>query len=366
MIKLLVIDGSYLIHRSLKVPSLWELQNDSHERTGGIFGFLRSLSAEMRSIPTDYYPIVCWDKGLDPRRLAIYPEYKQHHLKVAESMTRNGASESEISHALEDKGIDNNTIESVISHIRESVNNHRPEVIKKYDPDDYVVQYHRQRDILIGLLNTMGVPSILVDGWEGDDLQALCTRISDKSVVMTDDRDLIQLISPSVMIFRPMAGELLKYDEYLKDNDYHSSRELVYIKAIVGDGSDNISSVTDGLDRKYRLGDTRAKFVAHVINDNNEDLDKYLPILSDLNKNYYKGFILNHNRFLRNMELVDLSLVKDDESVINYIKSELSDKVGKANLINTIRSLAALNITSFDVNGFISRVLSASSFMKNN
>ena len=74
--KVLIIDGSYMIHRSLHIPEVFELKCSSGERTGGIFGFLRTLSSELR-ICGDYFPVVCFDEGLAPRRLAADPNYKK-------------------------------------------------------------------------------------------------------------------------------------------------------------------------------------------------------------------------------------------------------------------------------------------------
>ena len=56
-----------------------------------------------------------------------------------------------------------------------------------------------------------------------------------------------------------MQKQHLVYNEYLKSENMESPREMVIIKAISGDGSDNIPAVTSGLERKYSLGATRAR-----------------------------------------------------------------------------------------------------------
>ena len=357
--KILIIDGSYLIHRSLKISTLWELKTSKGERTGGIFGFLRSMNSEIRSIPSDYYPVVTWDAGLDARRTEVYPEYKRAHIKLAEHLARNGESEESIIEKLSSAGNPQSSVDQAIESIRESIKSQRSGVLAEYNQDDYVIQYHRQRDRLITVLTALGIPSIKVNGWEGDDLMVLLSRLADKSVVMTDDKDLIQLISPNTMIFRPIAKEVLKCDEYMESHNMYSTREIIYNKAIVGDPSDNIPSVTYNLERKNRVGGVRAQTISRMIAEAKEDPSIYLPRLTEMHKNYYDGFVMNHSVFLRNMKLVDLDLVPDDESVVSTIKSEISSKAGKASLVSSIKLLAELEINSFDINGCISRVLSS-------
>ena len=41
--KLLIIDLSHMLHRSIAQPNLWEMRNVKGTRTGGVFGTLNSL-----------------------------------------------------------------------------------------------------------------------------------------------------------------------------------------------------------------------------------------------------------------------------------------------------------------------------------
>lgn len=366
--KVMIIDGSYLLHRGLKIEELWALKSSKTGlRTGGVYAFLKSLNHEFRNI--DYYPVVCWDSGLATRRTEVYPMYKRNHLRETERLIKdsfrldesvgsaNTPSDDEILNQIERKFSGNSSaISEAMESAKELLKQSRLNSSALFDPDDYRAQYHRQREVLITILNSIGVPSIKVSGWEGDDLMVLLQRISNKSIIMTDDKDLIQMIAPNTDIFRPMQKQYLTYNEYLSSENMNTPREMVIIKAIVGDGSDNIPGVTSGLERKYALGGTRARTVAKIILESNEDPSKYIPILEGMNKNYYKGFIQNHEAYLRNMKLVDLSLVPDDEEVIKDIVSEVVNHAGKCNLISALALLAEQDITSFDVNSFISKM----------
>ena len=68
--KVLIIDGSYLLHRQLHQPRVSDLEN------GGVFGFLRSISKEIHN-SKGFFPIVAFDHGLSKRRVEIDPYYKK-------------------------------------------------------------------------------------------------------------------------------------------------------------------------------------------------------------------------------------------------------------------------------------------------
>lgn len=352
--KVLIIDGSYMIHRSLKVQELWELKSSKGLRTGGIFGFLRSLNYEFKGY--DYYPVVTWDSGLAQRRIDVYEKYKRNHIRTADRLLRHSSNETDLSIQLEETFKEESTLNEAIASIQETLAASRIEAVNKFDEDDYRAQYRRQRDVLINILHSIGVPSIKIGGWEGDDLMTLLTRISEESIVMTDDKDLIQLISPSTQILRPMQKQHLIYEDYLQKQNLSCSRELAIIKAIEGDGSDNIPGVTDGLERKYTVGHVRAQSIAKIILENDEDPERYLKVLRDSGKNYYLGFVQRHEDYLRNMKLVDLSLVPNDDKVIEDIVTEVLARAGKCNYLESAQLLAEQEITSFDLSAFISKM----------
>lgn len=353
--KLWIIDGSYLLHRNLKVPEIWELRSKTTGlRTGGVYGFLNSLNHELSRI--DAPIVVIWDSGLSPRRVAVYNDYKRNKEKTRDRLLRNCNDEKEVEEKLKElENLEPGSIEEIRSSIYQIMNSQKYEEYLERNDDDYPLQYHRQRDILISILNSLGIPSIKISDWEGDDLITIISRMCELAFIMTDDKDMIQLSSPSIDIVRPLHKDVVHYGDYLRDNDYQSMREFIILKAITGDSSDNIPSVTSECERKYSLGATRGKKVAKMIYESGENPEIYLKQLEDTGKNYYKGFIEHHNDFLRNMQLVDLSLVDNDEDVVNTIVSEIERRVGKCNFMNAVSLIGEQDITTFDVNGFISK-----------
>lgn len=360
ILKLLVVDGSHMLQRSLHIEALWKFSNSKGVKTGGIYGFLNSLSKELGKFP-DYYPVITWDAGLSPRRVNIYPEYKLYIDRTVGAIVNSSVTIEK----LKELGLNDKVLDSVQESLTNLSKDQYNEIASTFNnPEDFRYQYSKQRDLLTSVLNELGIPSIRVRNWEGDDLMTLLVRLSDYSVTVTDDKDLIQLISPTNIIDRAMTNQILIYDEYMKLNNYSTPREVTIIKSIIGDVSDNIPSVTHGLERKYSLGEKRAKEVAKIIVDCNEDPNKYLPYLSSLGKNYYLGFVNNHDIYLRNLKLVDLELVPNDIEVISKIKKEILQYSGKHNYLGSYKLLSELEIYSFDLNSIISKLFSSFNLLK--
>ena len=367
MDRVLIVDGSYMLHRALKTPDLWELTNKDGVRTGGVFGFLRMLGYSVKQF--DYYPVLCWDSGLSPRRLEIYPNYKRH-LEKSKINEINRIAKKIVCKEIEDvpetvSQEDRVRIEEAVSRMLGQY-----QLSGKYeDPDDYMKEYIRQRDTVISICVSMGIPSLGFSGWEGDDIITLASRTFQKSIIVSDDKDMIQLLAPNISIFRAMRKEFLEHDSYIKECDAYSSRDFVIQKAIIGDPSDNIPSITyNELSIKYKIGDVNAKKIAKVISRNHEDEKAYIAELESrpegLPSRKIEGFIRNHTAFMKNMSLVDLSLVDNDRNIINQIITELDMKAGKINFFEANSKIGLQGITDFDLQGFIARIKQIENTMK--
>ena len=102
------------------------------------------------------------------------------------------------------------------------------------------------------LLTLLGYKIVECEGYEADDilgtLADTCTKNGDECVVATGDRDSLQLVSPtvSVRIAATKMGkpEVTLYDEAAIMEKYGvTPKQLIEIKAIQGDASDNIPGV---------------------------------------------------------------------------------------------------------------------------
>lgn len=314
--KTFILDGSYFLHRALAVESVMNLRNSKGEGTGGIFGVLRMLLKEISL--QDRFPILVFDSGLAPRRLAVYPDYK---------------------HASDPKE------ETVLS----------PEEAKT----DHMTQYREQRNKLVNLLPMLGIPVVKIKGWEGDDLMYIISRLSYKSTIVTDDKDLLQMLSSTCKIRRAMADKTILCEDFLKEREFDTIEDFIWTKAICGDGSDNITGCCQGV--AEGSSNHLIKILKHYYAGNKfpEDEKELRDLCNELGCKYKKAFLnFDENIFKRNLQLVDLRLVENDidEQIVDSIISTISDCKARVNLFGAMKLLNDYEIKDFSASSMIEKV----------
>ena len=324
--KLLIVDGSYLLHRQLNQKELSALVDKNKEPTGGVFGFLRSLNLEIHECG-NYFPVVVFDHGLSSRRVKIDINYKK------------------------------STEKDMSTKIIASNNSFY----------DYVRNYRRQRSLLAGLLPNFGIPVLMFDGWEGDDLIALLSRISESCLILTDDNDMLQLLTETCQIKQPMGKKLWTLSEFLNEKHYSDVFDFVLYKAIKGDKSDNIPSSCKGVGDKY-INDLIKLIRAFLIDrsknkwknfsDIIKDSDKVQVLCTEFGLHYRKAYCnFDYERFIKNVELVDLSLVKDYDNIIRSMTATIFDCNSRVSFFDIMSELKDMGITDIPVESLLSAVL---------
>lgn len=312
--RILIIDGSYVMHRSLKTPALEELTTSTGMKSGGVFGALRIIQSEMKKFPT-YFPIVCFDKGLSERRKSLFPDYKANRQRQqADTMIANSILVEE---------------------------------------NNYLEEYHRQRNDLMEILKAFGIPSLIIPGWEGDDLQYLLSTVCNEGVVVSDDKDMIQLVSPTVKIDRSMRKEIIDWNS--SDVKYRHPRYTI-AKSIVGDGSDNIPQVASG------VGDVTADTIAQYL-QRSEDLDEQKKLIQEFIDNEENKQSLrtkaqkvldNWDQYVINYQLINLRLVEPPIGFEEMIKRLILSVAGKPNLMRVYPLLGRYELSSIHPDQIIS------------
>lgn len=360
--KILIVDGSYMLHRSLHVKQVFDLKTKKGLRVGAVFNFLRSLDLETNK-NAGYMPIVVWDAGLAKRRLKINPNYKHHADRLKEQAD-----------------VDAGLIEP------------------DKDAQEYIQQYVSQRGIINSFLDILGVPHIRVKGWEGDDIMYTLTRLSHDNVLLTDDKDLIQMLSPRTKISRPMHEDILIYDKYQDTHNDPKMRKFIMRKAMVGDGSDNIPGVAKG------LGAKAAEQITDIIYENPDNWKSILldpkqkkgfgaPKLKKLVEKYgttdwkswaleyikpdektgkikslppYLGFLLNYDQFKKNVAMTDLSLVLPEikKDFLDYISQCIVTGLKVPNYFSFMAKASQYEFDKLDTQGIIQRMTSTISNYK--
>lgn len=291
---------------------VFELKNSKGVRTGGVFQFLRMLNKEVRCAG-DYFPVVVFDNGLSSRRTDLYDDYKKALERAKQDAMVLTPEESDI---------------------------------------DYVTQYRKQRNLLSVMLPYFGIPAIKIAGWEGDDLIYILTQLAADSIILTDDKDMLQLLSDTCKVRRPMADELWTLDGFLESNQYESIRDFVIYKALLGDNSDNIPSSCAGVG----MGTVNelVKLIKLYLESSGEGFeypktDKELKAICEQSGVKYRKAYLNWNKdqYAVNLQLVDLGLVEINARVVESIMANIRNSENLANYFSVIKFLSDLEITEF-------------------
>ena len=109
-------------------------------------------------------------------------------------------------------------------------------------PEDLIPQFQLIRD----LTEAMDIPVLAAPGFEADDIIATladkATQSGFEVIVVSADKDLMQLVGPKVALFDPMKGKLYQRDDVLEK--FGVEPQLVAdALALAGDTSDNIPGV---------------------------------------------------------------------------------------------------------------------------
>lgn len=193
--KLYIIDGYSLVYRSYFAFINRPLRDKEGHNVSAFFGFFNTLLMLVRQYAPDHLA-VAMDTAAPTFRHVLYPDYKAN---------------------------------------RESA------------PEDL----HAQVPMILETLAAAGVPQVGKDGWEADDVIAsLAARAAEKgldTVMVTGDKDLLQLVGEHVSALRPpKKGEneyrLTTPTEVLEEFGVAPELIVDYL-ALIGDSSDNVPGV---------------------------------------------------------------------------------------------------------------------------
>ncbi len=189
---LYLIDGHALAYRSYFALQRGGFTTSSGESTAAVFGFSRTL-LDVYEHHQPKYLAVTFDEGLSARE-EIYPEYKATREKM---------------------------------------------------PDDLRSQLDRIRD----LVEAFNIPSMTMPNMEADDILGTISRQAVEQGldvhIATGDRDILQLLGPHVRVQLPQRGGpdvVMDVAAFREKYDIEPS-QLVDLKALMGDSSDNIPGV---------------------------------------------------------------------------------------------------------------------------
>lgn len=195
MKKFLVIDANSILNRAFY--AIRPLTNQEGLHTNGIFGFLNILLKELDAEKPDY-AVCCFDVSRVTFRTALYTEYKG---------------------------------------------------TRKETPQELKEQFAPLKE----LLSAMNIPVLEKENYEADDLigtlSKACSEQEVECLILTGDKDDLQLVDEFVnvklVITRMGKTETTRMDVEAVKEKYNGllPKDLIELKAIMGDKSDNIPGV---------------------------------------------------------------------------------------------------------------------------
>ena len=109
-------------------------------------------------------------------------------------------------------------------------------------PEDLIPQFPLVREAT----RALGLPLLEMEGWEADDLIASLAKQATKAgkscLIVSSDKDLMQLVRPGVSMLDPMKGRPIGPDEVVEKFGV-PPEQVVAVQALAGDSSDNVPGV---------------------------------------------------------------------------------------------------------------------------
>ena len=220
----LMVDGNSLLKSSLVNKEM----NSKGEEYGAVWNMLRRIGELL--LKKDFnYCIVTWDaNGSGILRYKIYPLYKANRDKHYDLHN----TETEYDRKIEE------FCKRTLAYYRSG-----KKEVKRSETDDE--NFQRQRGLIQEILDNLFVRQLMYDDVEGDDIIAYyCQnkKPNERVVIVSEDRDLTQLITDEVCIWIPSIHKFITPKNDVQELGY-THENVVLKKIIVGDNSDNIAGI---------------------------------------------------------------------------------------------------------------------------
>jgi len=311
--KVLIVDGLNTFIRSWTVnPTM----DDNGDHIGGIVGFLKGIGYAIREYDCTRCIVVFDGKGGSKSRKQLYSGYKENR----------GNNRFRVNRAYADL----------------------------MNPEEEGESMKRQMIGLFELLEYLPVEVMLYDGIEADDVMGYIAsqllREDENAVLMSADKDFLQLVNERVKVYSPTKKKLYDTDLVLAEYGIHPTNFMVF-RTLDGDKSDNIDGIS-GCGIK-----TIIKRFPEVVKEEEVTIDKLFELCEERKdeSKIYKTILDGKKIVERNFQLMQLSdpnIPTNKKITINdkyLVKSEKLDKLG---FIKKAMGMKVINAFG-DVNSWI-------------
>lgn len=308
----LIIDGLNLFMRHFVVnPTM----SESGDHVGGMLGFLKALSFLInRTNPNFVY--VIWEGGGSTKRRALDSSYK------------NGA---------------------------------RPKKLNRYYEDEIpntVENRNDQISSLIKVLTASGIKQVYVNDCEADDVIGYMARYkvkNDRSVIVSSDRDLYQLLSKKIIQWSPGQKKYITPKTVIEKYGI-SVENFCTARAFIGDPSDGIKGVpragfTSMSKRFPQLMSSSFSSVENIVESAKECLaEKKLKL--------FENIVNNESIAKKNWRLMYLDTNNLSHEQIKKIEFLLEKSEPPRDKLKLIKIFRDFGINNFDIDTFFSSISS--------
>ena len=271
--RVILIDGLNLFFRNF---AMMNIVNHDGVHIGGLGGFIRSIGSLINQIqPTAVY-VVFDGVGSSTNRKNLLPEYKsgRHTSRI---------TNWEVFEDLDDEH--NSKIDQIVR--------------------------------LIHYLKCLPIRTVSIDKSEADDIIAfysthLVEKYNSKVVIVSSDKDFLQLVNNDVTVWRPM--EKTYYTKQLIEEKHGCLAEnFILYKVLMGDNSDKIPGIKGlgekGLFKKFPELKERPLTLDDIYNISVEKLKEHVV---------YARVVNDIKRLETNYKIMDLSkpLIDDNDEVV--------------------------------------------------
>ncbi len=281
--KVMIVDAMNVFISSF---SMIQHTNYFGHHVGGLSGFLRSLGAYITTIKPTRVVVVFDGKGSSTNKKYIYPEYKANR-----GITRITNWDIFENQAQESEALTNQLVR------------------------------------LIDYLKCLPVDLVSVDKIEADDVIGYLTnKFENEVVVVSTDRDYLQLVSDRVMVYSPRKK--IFYDTNVVQKEYGvHPQNFLNQKVVIGDSGDNVPGVK-GIAHK-----TFSKLFPEMMNEHRYTIQDMISKCEVETKNKYKDILNFKHQLYINEKLMNLLEPNISQLDIEYLDSIIANP--KKQLLST-------------------------------
>ncbi len=235
MNRLVLVDGNAIVHRAYH--ALPPLSKKDGKLTNAVYGFFSMILKIVSDLNPDAL-IVCFDRAAPTFRKQMYAGYQATRPKMEDDLSYQFEVIHDvlISSNIKIFELDGYEADDLIGTLARQAVGEGDDRRSKIDSRTLKME---DRRLIYSQSSTFKKPSSTV--------HHLSSNQFDQVIILTGDRDMLQLVNHNVLILAPIVGvtKMILFDEEKVKEKYGlEPHQIVDYKALVGDASDNYPGVS--------------------------------------------------------------------------------------------------------------------------